>query len=159
MIEERYEAKVDRSAGEDGCHPWMAARDRDGYGIFWGGERYASGGNKMVKAHRWGYVHYIGPIPDDHLVCHTCDNPSCQNPGHWFLGTPLDNMRDKIAKGRDWRPVGELHGQATLTEDLVREIRRRVEQGETHQAVADSIGVERATVSKVVRRERWGHVE
>lgn len=46
----------------------------------------------------WEYTY--GPVPDGLHVLHRCDNPPCCNPEHLFLGTPLDNMRDKVAKGR-----------------------------------------------------------
>lgn len=154
LIEERYEANVDRS-GE--CHLWLAYRDRKGYGIFWGGEyypgtRYA----KKVKAHRWGYEHYIGPIPEGMLVCHTCDNPPCQNRDHWFLGTKADNNADMVAKGRQYR--GERHHASKLTEDDVREIRRRFAQGETQTAIAADYGVSGVNVGSIVRRAIWREV-
>jgi hypothetical protein len=84
--------------GADQCWPWTAGRDKNGYGrfaIFLGYKR-----QRHVRAHRFGYELLFGPIPEGQVVCHSCDNPPCCNPAHWFLGTPRENNDDKIAKGR-----------------------------------------------------------
>ena len=55
---------------------------------------------------------------------------------------------------------GEGHGRAKLTEQDVREIRRRYATGkETQQAIADDFNVGQARVSHVVLRKHWAHVE
>jgi len=41
-----------------------------------------------------------GRPPGDLHACHHCDVPACVNPGHLFVGTRSDNMRDMHAKGR-----------------------------------------------------------
>lgn len=51
------------------------------------------------KAHRVVYAMYKED-PGNHLVCHSCDNPSCVNPEHMFLGTSKDNIQDAVKKGR-----------------------------------------------------------
>lgn len=80
--------------GKNGeCWPWNGSKDKDGYGYF-------KPNGKTVKAHRYSFEQYKGAIPEGMWVLHKCDNPSCVNPHHLFLGTPLDNVMDMDQKGR-----------------------------------------------------------
>jgi hypothetical protein len=83
-----------------GCWLWTSTRLTDSYGRPRNGYGVMRIGRKMQRAHRLSYELHVGPIPDGLFVCHACDVPACVNPGHLWLGTQADNMRDKKRKGR-----------------------------------------------------------
>lgn len=149
---ERYLEKVDRR-GPDDCWEWTAARFDKGYGAF-------RLGDKQMKAHRFGYSALVGPIPDGQYICHRCDNPPCQNPAHWFLGTHRDNAEDRQAKGRG--ATGERNGGrvvARYTAEVIREMRLAALAGEKQADIAARFGTDQAYVSQVVRGEAWAHTD
>jgi hypothetical protein len=84
------------------CWNWYKLRDKNGYGKI----TYQS---RNLRAHRIAYEISkgltIGSLKADQLICHTCDNPSCINPKHLFLGTPKDNTADMIKKGRNSKHI------------------------------------------------------
>jgi hypothetical protein len=157
-LDVRFWSKVDQGGGPDACWPWTAKRRaRGGYGQF-------RLDGKIEGAHRIAFSLKNGPLPAGAQVLHRCDNPPCCNPAHLFLGTNLDNVEDKVAKGRQaggykTAILGERHGMAKLTADDVREIRRMVAAGAMQKVVAEHFLIAGSAVSKIVARTSWRHVE
>jgi hypothetical protein len=94
-LAERFWGKV---LMNNGCWEWSGSKLPKGYGVIT--MRLPDGMQEKHYAHRVSYELNVGLIPEGLFVLHTCDNPSCCNPNHLFVGTQLDNMRDAAIKGR-----------------------------------------------------------
>jgi len=151
----RFWSKV-RIREPDECWPWTASGDKNGYGQFGIGSRVTL---KMFRAHRVAWTIASGPIPIGLCVLHSCDNPTCQNPRHFFCGTVTDNNHDMMQKGRYSHVRGEQSETAKLTENQVREIRRRYASGKFSQhSIAREYHVDQANIWRIVHRQKWTHV-
>ncbi len=133
---------------KDECWEWQGARS-NGYGVF-----YCFG---RIYAHRFSFWIHTGVHPGDLGCCHSCDNPSCVNPAHLWLGTQAQNIHDAVSKGRMAR--GEKQGFSKLTEAQVLKIRKRYAAGSvTQKRLAKDYGIDRSTVGYIVRRDCWTHI-
>lgn len=148
-VAERFWKCVDRSGGPDACWLWTGSRLEGRYGRLW-----ANGQNQY--AHRLVIEIEHGPIPKGIFVCHHCDNPPCVNPTHLFFGTALENNRDRDAKGRGAH--FNVQPQFKLTEETVREIRRRSINGERTRDLALRFGVTRGAINSLLRGKSWTRV-
>lgn len=89
---ERIASKT--KAASRGCVEYTGHLNWGGYG------KTSFGGESLVHRLVWRLL--VGAIPKDRCVLHTCDNPSCINIAHLFLGTNADNVRDRVLKGRNY---------------------------------------------------------
>lgn len=108
------------------------------------------------KAHRFSYEHFVGKIPDEMLVCHKCDNPSCCNPRHLFLGSQSDNMRDMVAKCRGL--VGAKNPNTKFSEDDILHIYECIDRGMSRKKIAEIYGVASVTISHIATGRNWTHL-
>ena len=147
----RFWSRVSPSVGTE-CWEWTGHIDRKGYGQFcrWNGRKFG--------AHRVSYATCVADIPSGMLVLHSCDNRKCVNPAHLSVGTPLDNMRDKVVRGRLPDCKGERNGRAKLVVAEVVEIRRLLGSGQSIKSLAATYGVHVSTVRSIQRGERWAGV-
>lgn len=149
-VQGRFWANVDKR-GPDDCWEWQGYGNGKGYGTLW-----VSG--SQCLAHRLSYELNNGPIPRNHHICHSCDNPGCVNPSHLFTGTNYENAIDKVNKGRLVKSVGSNNGFAKLTPNKIRAIRSARNSGKTTVQIADEFGIGTSHVSKIVLRQIWRHI-
>lgn len=155
---ERFWAKVNKSGKtmphmESCCWEWTGFIWKSGYGCFSVTHRISH------RAHRVSYEMTNGAIPQDAVIMHRCDNPSCVRPDHLVQGSSKDNTQDMLKKGRHTSPKGEDHGNALLSEELVLRIRAlHATRTLTLAKLAEQCGVSKAAASKVVYRQTWRHI-
>jgi len=140
--------------GPDDCWLWTGRKNREGYGIMMENRR-------NIRSHRYSYELHKGPIADGLVVCHKCDVRNCVNPNHLWLGTVADNNTDRAVKGRtvSGRSIGEKSGMAKLTAEQVKEIRRRIANGETGKSIAADYGISDSNIDAIKHRRTWRHLE
>lgn len=170
-FQRRFWSKV--AIGEpDECWEWTGARSSNRYGVFQVRTRVAEGAHRIA----WTLSNATDPSGDP--VLHHCDNPPCCNPAHLYRGSALENMADKVRRGRHVSrpPRGTAHRDAKLTEADILEIRRRyAAEGRggrpgagngdfrptgrlTMRALAREYGVDHTQILRAIRGEQWSHV-
>jgi hypothetical protein len=159
-IVERFMRRVRKEL--NGCWTWTGHLGPKGYGEFC--VEYTRYG-----AHKWSYLLFCGEIDTYLQVLHSCDNPSCVNPKHLFLGTDQDNKEDMLMKDRQasgirnaryTRPEstarGEYAGNVKLTEKDVLEIRFRYKNKlNTPRELAYVFSVCYSTINYILNRITW----
>ena len=151
----RFWSKVDVPSSDE-CWEWVAGREANGYGSFW--DKRA---RRMRNAHIVAYLSLVGEIPKGMCVLHRCDNRTCCNPSHLFLGTRLDNNRDRMNKGRNNsdKRRGESNGLSKLTDEEVLRIRELYATRKySQETLGLAFGVTQAHISRIVLRQIWTHL-
>jgi hypothetical protein len=147
------------------CWLWTGALDERGRGRVWHNGR-------LKLHHRAVWEILMGPIAEQALLCHHCDNPTCANPAHLYVGDGKTNVADMFRRNRAWqqqdpermRDFGRASGarndwakgganpKAKLLPEQVEQIRSSF--GSSYQ-VARAFGVNASTVQRIRKGVSW----
>ena len=130
------------------CWEWQGCKDELGYGQW----RWRS---KNWPAHRISML-IDGNDPQGYQVNHHCDNPSCVNPQHLYLGTQEENMRDMVQRGRQKCIRGTKHHNSKLSEQDVLDI--RADTISSLRVLSAQYKVSMTIISLIRRRKSWTHI-
>jgi len=143
-LKERFWQKVDKK-GEDECWEWTASLRR-GYGRIEYNYKY-------LPAHKVSWEIHNGPISDNMLVLHRCDNRKCVNPNHLYLGTYSDNVCD-----REYRNPGTAGRISRLGATGIMSIRKMYKTGKyTQENLARLFKVSQSHITNIVNRKYGDH--
>lgn len=129
---------------QEGCWDWKGCKVK-GYGTF-------NFRGKFQRAHRVAWIIENGEIPNKLWVLHKCDNPSCSNPDHLFLGNNDDNMKDMAKKGRNHL------SNVKLKESEVIEIKKLLSLGVTLTRLARDYKVSSTCILDIRQGKTWKNI-
>lgn len=103
---------------------------------------------------------FVGPRPSPrHLARHLNDLKWDNRLDNLAWGLPKQNAEDKVRNGNAYRPQGELHHHAKLTDDQVRQLRAVYKRyGKEHVALAKEFGINPRTAHGICTGKGWSHV-
>ena len=143
-------ARFVQAGGPDECWLFTGHRNKRGYGFL---ATMIKGKRYPILAHRLAWVLEHGrEVPDDKIICHSCNSPSCCNPKHLYLGTPKTNSADMVRAGRSVSTLkgvkGTAHPRALYTQEQRDEVIRLRQQAEPYATIQRITGVTTQTCSR-----------
>lgn len=102
--------------------------------------------DKILHAHVLSWMLFRGNVPDGCEVMHHCDNRACVNPAHLDTGTHLENMQDKVRKGR----AGAGIPKRQMTIDDIRKAKDLKASGMTYTEIQQALGFDSTTLWRAI---------
>ncbi len=149
VVKNRQNIKIEVKE-ENGCLICIShKKDRNGYPNL-------TKNGKHYLVHRFIFEQMFGEIQKGLVVRHKCDNPACINPEHLELGTFLDNMNDRIIRGRTAK--GERSGLSKLKENEVIEIKKMIADGKRICDISKKFNTTASNVCDIKYSRSWKHI-
>ena len=149
--------EVRRKVASRGTRPGKLLRPYDNGNGYLKVQLVNKGIKKRATVHRLILQTFRGPPPRGKTDCaHLNGLRSDNRLSNLEWKSRAENMLD--AKVHGTAAIGERNGHAKLTEQDVMHMRRRRQNGETFQSIANSYSVSRRTASDAIKGKNWGHI-
>lgn len=150
----RYQAVEERflkyTQETDTCWVWTGIRDSCGYGTI-GESPFGDGRRIKHQVTRWLWEYLFHPIPKGKIICHTCDNTSCVNPNHLYVGTAKSNALDREQRNRGGGKSGKV---PMLSKKDYLKIHELYLNGTHPKTIAKQLNIHLRTVFRYLNEER-----
>lgn len=131
------------------CIICISHKEKDKFGY----TRIKISSDSRMFLHRYVYTRLIGNIPENKVVMHSCDNPSCCNIRHLKLGTQSENIKDAFIKDRKKPIKGENNILSKVTNKQVEEIRNL--SGKLSQSkIARIYNISQQHVCRIINKQK-----
>ena len=152
--------KVEKK-GENDCWNWLGYKNVQGYGRVQINDYSYYAHRVIFNLTNPGVIQLNAPKSADEcgFLLHTCDNPSCCNPKHLWVGTHKDNMVDKSRKGRCPDFNGDKGPRAKLTMAQAREARKLKKNGMNTRDLAKQFGLSLPSMKTLLRGDSYKETE
>lgn len=124
------------------CRLFTGPTDKSGHPRVWDPRNKC-----MIGGHRFSYELSKGPIPEGHVILHSCNNPACMAPRHLSAGTQADNMQQKFVENR-----------SNVTKLTPRKVKNILSSPDTCANLGRKYKVAAATISNIKNGNSWSHI-
>ena len=155
-FEKRFWSTVKKGKKNE-CWLWLGGPGCRGYGSISTDPVGDNIRGVSLRANRASWIIHYGKISNNLFVLHKCDNPSCVNPNHLWLGTQAQNMADMRIKKRDSR--GEKHPLSKINKKVVIKIlsEKRTKRGDIKK-IAEKYDVQESQVRQIRQGDVWKEI-
>jgi hypothetical protein len=108
---------------------------------------------RQISAHRAAYFFFNGPLDEEEVIRHSCDNPICVNPSHLIKGTHKENVLDRVERNRS--AYGSKNGRAKLDKEKVVEIKEMLLSDTSIVEIARNFGVDPKAIRQIKENKTW----
>jgi hypothetical protein len=147
----RVRKPITYEINKNGCWECTShAKDKWGYPVVYFNK-------KTVTIARYIYItsNNIQSLPSNTVIRHKCDNPLCINLDHLEIGSPTDNVKDRVKRNRS--ATGERNGRAKLTSLQVKDIRDNLGVVSIN-SLARKYNVNSKVIYKIRDRVTWKNI-